>query len=69
MALRRLRSRRRSCRLHADADRTAKLNDIDPQAWLADVLARIADMPQTRLARTAALELDDRATAIIASAA
>ena len=22
---------------------TAKLNDIDPQAWLADVLARIAD--------------------------
>ena len=23
-------------------------NDIDPQAWLADVLARIADMPQTR---------------------
>src|SRR5579863_4928554 len=29
---------------------TAKLNDIDPQAWLADVLARIADMPQTRLA-------------------
>uniref|UniRef100_UPI0035CC15A1 IS66 family transposase n=1 Tax=uncultured Sphingomonas sp. TaxID=158754 RepID=UPI0035CC15A1 len=28
---------------------TAKLNDIDPQAWLADVLARIADMPQNRL--------------------
>ncbi len=28
---------------------TAKLNDIDPQAWLADVLARIADLPQTRL--------------------
>ena len=24
---------------------TAKLNDVDPQAWLADVLARIADMP------------------------
>jgi hypothetical protein len=22
---------------------TAKLNDIDPQAWLADLLARIAD--------------------------
>ena len=22
---------------------TAKLNDIDPQAWLADVLARIND--------------------------
>ncbi|MEH3036052.1 MAG: IS66 family transposase [Sphingomonas adhaesiva] len=28
---------------------TAKLNDIDPQAWLADVLARINDMPQSRL--------------------
>jgi len=29
---------------------TAKLNDIDPQAWLAGVLARIADMPTTKLA-------------------
>ena len=29
---------------------TANLNDVDPQAWLADVLARIADMPQTKLA-------------------
>jgi transposase len=29
---------------------TAKLNDVDPQAWLADVLARIADRPQTKLA-------------------
>jgi transposase len=29
---------------------TAKLNNIDPQAWLADVLARIADIPQHRLA-------------------
>ncbi|MDX7953975.1 IS66 family transposase [Lichenihabitans sp. Uapishka_5] len=28
---------------------TARLNDIDPQAWLADVLARIADTPQRRL--------------------
>ena len=28
---------------------TAKLNDIDPQAWLADVLDRIADILQTRL--------------------
>jgi hypothetical protein len=28
---------------------TAKLNDIDPQAWLADVLARIAGLPQSRL--------------------
>jgi len=28
---------------------TARLNDIDPQAWLADVLARIADAPQGQL--------------------
>ena len=28
---------------------TAKLNDIDPQAWLADVLARIADYPALRI--------------------
>ena len=29
---------------------TAKLNDVDPRAWLADAIARIADTPQTRLA-------------------
>ena len=28
---------------------TAKLNDIDPQAWLADVLKRIAEHPAQRL--------------------
>ncbi|MBZ9759271.1 IS66 family transposase [Mesorhizobium sp. ESP6-5] len=28
---------------------SAKLNDVDPQAWLADVLARIADTSQGRL--------------------
>ncbi|WP_144243525.1 IS66 family transposase [Azospirillum argentinense] len=28
---------------------SAKMNDIDPQAWLADVLARINDLPQTKL--------------------
>lgn len=28
---------------------TAKLNDLDPQAWLADVLARIADTTRNRL--------------------
>ncbi len=28
---------------------TAKLNDVDPQAWLADVLARIAETPQGKL--------------------
>ncbi len=28
---------------------SAKLNGIDPQAWLADVIARISDMPVSRL--------------------
>ncbi len=28
---------------------TAKLSDVDPKAWLADVLARIADHPMQRL--------------------
>jgi hypothetical protein len=28
---------------------TAKLNNVDPQAWLADVLRRIADHPLSRL--------------------
>ena len=28
---------------------TAKMNDVDPQAWLADVLARIAELPAHRL--------------------
>jgi transposase len=28
---------------------TAKLNDVDPQAWLADALARIAEHPARRL--------------------
>src|SRR5579863_6963510 len=29
---------------------TAKLNDVDPQAWLADVLSQIAAIPQSQLA-------------------
>ncbi len=28
---------------------TAKMNDVDPQAWLADVLARLPDIPLSRL--------------------
>ena len=28
---------------------TAKLNNIDPQAWLAVVIARIFDIPVSRL--------------------
>jgi transposase len=30
---------------------TAKLNDVDPLAWLADVLARIAGIPQGQLCK------------------
>ena len=36
---------------------TAKLNDIDPQAWLADVLARLARSSGQAHRRAAALEL------------
>jgi len=28
---------------------TAKLNDVDPQAWLADILTRIASHPVHRI--------------------
>jgi len=28
---------------------TAKLNDVDPQAWLADVLAHLQDHPAKRI--------------------
>ena len=28
---------------------TARLNDVDPKAWLADVFRRIAEIPQSRL--------------------
>jgi transposase len=28
---------------------TAKLTDVDPQAWLADAISWIADTPQSRL--------------------
>jgi hypothetical protein len=30
-------------------DHDGKLNDIDPLAWPADVFARIAEMPHSRL--------------------
>ena len=33
----------------ANAIQNAKLNGVDPRAWLADVLARTADHPASRL--------------------
>jgi IS66 C-terminal element len=36
---------------------TAKLNDIDPQVWLADVLARLPDHPAKAHRRPSTLEL------------
>jgi hypothetical protein len=31
------------------ASATCRLNDVDPKVWLADVLARISDLPSSRL--------------------
>jgi len=33
----------------AQADQAARLNDVDLEAWLADVIARIADHPINRV--------------------
>ena len=35
--------------VHYTLIQTAKLNDVDPQAWLADTLSKIAETPQSRL--------------------
>ena len=48
---------------------TAKLNDVDPQAWLADVLARIATHPAHRLDELLPWAWTPRASAIPAQAA
>lgn len=36
------------------------MNEVDPQAWLADVLARIAEIPKKSTARTAAVGMENR---------
>jgi transposase len=46
---------------------TAKLNDIDPQAWLADVLAQLPDHPAKRIAEL--LPWNWRAQSLAAKAA
>jgi hypothetical protein len=45
---------------------TAKLNDVDPQAWLTDVLARIATHPAHRLDELLPWHWTPRASAIAA---
>ena len=40
-----LRRRRTARRLHLHHHRNCRMNGVDPQAYLADVLARIADHP------------------------
>jgi hypothetical protein len=41
---------RRTMEPEAGAIHPIKLNDIDPQAWLADVLTRLPDHPASRIA-------------------
>ena len=48
---------------------TAKMNDVDPQAWLADVLARIATHPAHRLDELLPWNWTPKAPTIIAAAA
>ena len=48
---------------------TAKLNDIDPQAWLADVLARIAAHPAHQLDDLLPWNWTPKASAMAAAAA
>ena len=47
---------------------TAKLNDVDPQAWLADVLARIASIPQSRIHELLPWEWRERQHAMLEAA-
>jgi hypothetical protein len=47
---RRIGRRRPPSRRHYTLIETAKLNAIDPRAWLADVLARLPDHPAKRIA-------------------
>jgi hypothetical protein len=48
---------------------TARLNNVDSKAWLADVLARIADLPASRLHELLPWEWKEQKTTAIAAAA
>jgi transposase len=45
---------------------TAKMNDIDPQAWFTDVLARIAGHPASRIDELLPWNWESRSAAIAA---
>jgi hypothetical protein len=47
---------------------TCRLNDVDPQAWLADVLARIAGIPQGRIHELLPWEWRERNHAMLEAA-
>ncbi len=46
---------------------TAKLNGLDPRAWLADVLRRIADHPASRLDQLLPWNCTERAAVKLAA--
>lgn len=46
---------------------TAKMNDVDPQAWLADVLAHVAGHPVHRLKELLPWNWRAQSTAAIAA--
>jgi transposase len=48
---------------------TAKMNDVDPQAWLAEVLSRIAMYPAHRLNELLPWNWTPKASAMVATAA
>ena len=47
----------------------AKMNDVDPRAWLADILARIATHPAHRLDELLPWNRKTKASAIATAAA
>ena len=59
-AVLRIRPRRAARSRHVRAHRHRKMNGVDPQVWLADVLARIAGHPAHRLDDLLHCELDPR---------
>jgi len=46
---------------------TARLNDVDPQAWLADVLARINDHPARELDQLLPWKWEQRSVSLLAA--